>query len=120
MAHPWPGTIAIVYAQAHNVPISQTLESIYSGDHSLWHRSTEGGNLEDPWLEPDAALYRMTVSPEDAPDEPEYVEIDFVCGIPKRVNGVGMGGAELIITLNKLGARHGVGALTWSRIAWSG
>jgi argininosuccinate synthase len=100
---------AIAYAQAHNVPISQTLESIYSGDHSLWHRSTEGGNLEDPWLVPDPALYRMTVAPEDAPAEPEYVEIDFVCGIPKRVNGVGMGGAELIVALNKLGAQHGVG-----------
>jgi argininosuccinate synthase len=100
---------AIAYAEAHNVPISQTLERIYSGDHSLWHRATEGGGLEDPWREPDPSLYRMTVSPEEAPDEPEYVEIDFVTGIPKRVNGKGMGGAELIMALNTLGARHGVG-----------
>ncbi len=100
---------AIAYAQAHNVPVSQTLGSIYSGDHSLWHRSFEGGSLEDPWREPDEALYRTTVSPEEAPDQPEYVEISFVCGIPKRINGIDMGGAALIEMLNALGAKHGVG-----------
>jgi argininosuccinate synthase len=100
---------AIAYANAHHVPISQTLDRIYSGDHSLWHRSREGGGLEDPWREPDPALYRMTVAPEDAPNEPEYVEVDFVCGIPKRVNGKEMSGAELIDALNAYGARHGVG-----------
>jgi len=103
---------AIAYAQAHNVPMSQTLGApggIYSGDHSLWHRSFEGGSLEDPWREPGEELYRQTVSPAEAPDAPEYVEIDFVCGVPKRVNGVALGGADLIITLNAMGARHGVG-----------
>lgn len=100
---------AIAYAQEHNVPISQTLERIYSGDHSLWHRSREGGGLEDPWSEPDAGLYRMTVAPEDAPDAPEYVEIDFLCGIPKRVNGQALSSAALIMALNEMGARHGVG-----------
>jgi argininosuccinate synthase len=100
---------AIAYANAHHVPISQTLERIYSGDHSMWHRSREGGGLEDPWREPDPGLYRMSVAPEDAPNEPEYVEVDFVCGIPKRVNGKEMSGAELIYALNAYGARHGVG-----------
>jgi argininosuccinate synthase len=100
---------AIAYARAHGVPISQTLERIYSGDHSLWHRSTEGGSLEDPWLEPDAGLYQKTVAPEQAPDEPEYVEVEFVCGIPKKVDGKSMGGAALIEALNARGARHGVG-----------
>ena len=100
---------AIAYARAHNVPVSQSLERIYSGDRSLWHKSTEGGSLEDPWREPDAGLYSMTVSPEQAPDEAEYVEIEFLCGLPKKVNGKSMGGAELIMTLNQFGARHGVG-----------
>ncbi len=100
---------AIAYAHAHHVPIIQTLERIYSGDHSLWHRSREGGDLEDPWREPDSTLYRMTVAPEDAPDNPEYIEVEFVCGIPKRVNGREMSGAELIETLNTYGARHGIG-----------
>ncbi len=100
---------AIAYAQAHNVPVSQTLGSIYSGDHSLWHRSFEGGSLEDPWREPGEELYRQTISPLEAPDAPEYVEIDFVCGIPKRVNGIALGGADLIVALNTMGARHGVG-----------
>jgi argininosuccinate synthase len=100
---------AIAYAREHNVPISQSLERIYSGDRSLWHKSTEGGSLEDPWREPDAGLYSMTVAPEQAPDEPEYVEIEFLCGLPKKVNGKSMGGAELIAALNEMGARHGVG-----------
>jgi argininosuccinate synthase len=100
---------AIAYARAHGVPISQTLERIYSGDHSLWHRSTEGGSLEDPWLEPDPGLYQKTVAPEQAPDVPEYVEVEFVCGIPKKVDGASMGGAALIEALNARGARHGVG-----------
>ncbi len=100
---------AIAYAREHNIPISQSLERIYSGDRSLWHKSTEGGSLEDPWREPDPGLYSMTVAPEQAPDEPEYVEIEFLCGLPKKVNGRSMGGAELIATLNEMGARHGVG-----------
>jgi argininosuccinate synthase len=100
---------ALAYACAHGIPVSQTMERIYSGDRSMWHKSTEGGGLEDPWAEPDPALYAITVAPEDAPDEPEYVEVEFVCGIPKKVNGKSMGGAELVETLNALGARHGVG-----------
>ncbi|MGQ9813787.1 MAG: argininosuccinate synthase [Candidatus Roseilinea sp.] len=100
---------AIAYAREHNIPISQSLERIYSGDRSLWHKSTEGGSLEDPWCEPDPDLYGMTVAPEQAPDEPEYVEIEFLCGLPKKVNGRSMGGAELITALNEIGARHGVG-----------
>ena len=100
---------AIAYAREHQVPISHSLERIYSGDRSLWHKSTEGGCLEDPWLEPEESLYSLTASPRSAPDEPEYVEVEFVCGIPKKVNGRGMGGAELIEFLNAAGARHGVG-----------
>ncbi len=100
---------ALNYAQAHNVPVSATTKSIYSRDWNIWHLSHEGGLLEDPWTEPEPAMYQLTVSPEQAPDEPEYVEIEFECGVPRRINGRALGPIELITTLNALGAKHGIG-----------
>jgi argininosuccinate synthase len=100
---------ALAYARAHNIPISESAEDIYSDDDNLWHMSHEGGRLEDPWLEPDSAMWLLTRAPEDAPGEPEYVEIEFISGMPKKINGQEMHGYELIRTLNLLGARHGVG-----------
>ncbi|PWH18954.1 MAG: argininosuccinate synthase [Ardenticatenia bacterium] len=100
---------ALDYAAEHNVPVSSTLKSIYSRDGNIWHLSHEGGPLEDPWQEPEEAMFQRTVSPEQAPDEPEYVTIDFQQGIPKRVNGEAKGPIALLETLNELGARHGIG-----------
>ncbi len=100
---------ALAYARAHNIPISESAEDIYSDDDNLWHMSHEGGRLEDPWLEPDKAMWLLTRAPEDAPDEPEYVEIEFISGMPKKINGQDMRASDLIRTLNLLGARHGVG-----------
>jgi argininosuccinate synthase len=100
---------ALDYAAEHNVPVSSTLKSIYSRDGNIWHLSHEGGLLEDPWQEPEEAMFQRTVSPEKAPDEPEYVTIDFQQGIPKRVNGEAKGPIALLETLNELGARHGIG-----------
>ncbi|MCS7260377.1 MAG: argininosuccinate synthase [Anaerolineae bacterium] len=100
---------ALDYAAEHNVPVSSTLKSIYSRDGNIWHLSHEGGLLEDPWQEPEEAMFQRTVSPEKAPDEPEYVTIDFQQGIPKRVNGEAKGPIALLETLNALGARHGIG-----------
>ncbi|HSQ26649.1 MAG TPA: argininosuccinate synthase [Anaerolineales bacterium] len=100
---------AIRYAKAHNVPIPVTEKSIYSRDRNLWHLSHEGGNLEDPWLEPDEEMYQLTVSPEKAPDQPEYVEITFESGEPVAVNGERMSPATLVSCLNKLGGMHGIG-----------
>lgn len=100
---------ALVYAHAHNVPVAATEESIYSRDWNIWHLSHEGGLLEDPWQEPEAAIYQLTIPPEHAPDEPAYVEIDFDRGVPRRINGVAMGPIELITTLNALGGKHGIG-----------
>jgi len=100
---------ALAYAQAHNIPVSQTTRSIYSRDRNLWHISHEGGVLEDPWQEPPADMFVLTTAPEDAPDEPEYVEIDFRQGVPVRLNGTSMGGVELVEALNALGGKHGVG-----------
>ncbi len=100
---------ALDYAAEFNVPVAATEKSIYSRDRNIWHLSHEGGILEDPWLEPEKEMYQMSVDPEDAPNEPEYVEIDFQEGIPKKINGTAMGPISLITTLNKLGGRHGVG-----------
>ncbi|MGC8880266.1 MAG: argininosuccinate synthase [Anaerolineae bacterium] len=100
---------ALDYAAEHNVPVSSTLKSIYSRDGNIWHLSHEGGPLEDPWQEPEEAMFQRTVSPEQAPDEPEYVTIDFQQGVPKRINGEAKGPIALLETLNELGARHGIG-----------
>ncbi len=102
---------ALKYAAEHNVPVTATLKSIYSRDRNIWHLSHEGGILEDPWQEPEEAMYQLTTSPEKAPDEPEYIEIYYEQGVPKRVNGVAMGPIDLVTTLNKLGAKHGVGRI---------
>jgi argininosuccinate synthase len=100
---------AIAYAQAHNIPVTATTKTIYSRDHNLWHISHEGGPLEDPWWEPDESVFMLTASPQEAPDEPEYVEIEFESGTPVAVNGQKMGPAELVSFLNALGGKHGIG-----------
>jgi argininosuccinate synthase len=102
---------AIAYAQEFNVPISASLTKIYSRDRNLFHLSHEGGLLENPWNEPEEAMYELTVSPEAAPDTPEYVEIGFEKGIPVSLNGQEMGALDLFIGLNKLGAKHGIGRI---------
>ncbi len=73
--------------------------------------SHEGGILEDPWLEPESAMYQLSVDPENAPDKAEYVEIDFHEGLPKKINGVASGPIGLLTKLNEIGARHGVGRI---------
>jgi argininosuccinate synthase len=100
---------ALAYAAAHNVPVAATERSIYSRDRNIWHLSHEGGILEDPWQEPQEDMFVLTVAPEAAPDEPLYLEIDFKEGIPKRIDGMAYGAAELLTRLNELGGTHGVG-----------
>jgi len=100
---------ALAYAQAHNVPVAATEKSIYSRDRNIWHMSHEGGILEDPWAAPDESVFVLTTAPEDAPDKAAYVEIDFVQGVPKKLDGVACGPAELLTTLNELAGAHGVG-----------
>jgi argininosuccinate synthase len=78
---------AIDYANERQVPITASREKIYSHDRNIWHLSHEGGILEDPANEPEEAMFELTVSPEKAPDEPEYVEISFEKGAPVKVNG---------------------------------
>ncbi len=100
---------AIAYAQERNIPVTATVKSIYSRDWNLWHLSHEGGPLEDPWNEPEESMYQITTSPEDAPDEPEYIEIEFESGTPVAVDGERLSPATLIQRLNAIGATHGIG-----------
>jgi len=99
----------IDYAQDRKVPITATKEKIYSEDRNLWHLSHEGGILENPWAEPEESMYVLTVSPEKAPDKPQYVEIDFENGNPTAVDGRKLGPVEIVETLNRIGGAHGVG-----------
>ena len=102
----------IDYAEAHNIPLRISRETNYSKDKNLWHLSHEGLDLEDPANEPQyEKILEMGVTPEQAPDAPEYVTIDFEKGIPVAVNGEKMDGVALIEKLNGLGGKHGVGIL---------
>lgn len=100
---------ALAYAAEFNVPVTATEKKIYSRDRNLFHLSHEGGLLEDPWNEPEEDMYQISASPENAPDEAEYVEIGFEKGNPVSVNGEKLPPVELFIKLNKLGGKHGIG-----------
>jgi argininosuccinate synthase len=100
---------AIRYAKAHHVPVAATMKSIYSRDRNLWHLSHEGGLLEDPWLEPEESMYQISTSPEHAPEQPEFVQIEFESGIPVAVNGENMSPAKIVENLNVIGGKHGIG-----------
>jgi len=100
---------ALAYCRERGVPVQSSEKSIYSRDRNIWHLSHEGGVLEDPWQEPEEAMYQLTVAPEAAPDEPEHIEIEFKQGVPKKINGTAYGPVELVTKLNELGGRHGVG-----------
>jgi argininosuccinate synthase len=100
---------AIQYAAKHDVPVSATVKSIYSRDANLWHVSHEGGMLEDPWNEPEEQMYQLSVSPESAPDQPVYLEIEFLSGTPVAADGKKMSPASLVEFLNRVGGIHGVG-----------
>ncbi len=102
----------IEYAEAHNIPLKINRETNYSKDKNLWHLSHEGLDLEDPANEPmydKPGFLEMGVSPMMAPDKPTYVTIHFEKGIPTAVDGVNMGGVELIKKLNELGGANGIG-----------
>ena len=101
----------IDYAKAHNIPISQTVEKIYSRDENIWHISHEGGNLENPWNEHKPDIHVMSISPEEAPDKPTYVEISFEEGIPVAINDEKMDPVTLLKTLNRLGKENGIGTI---------
>lgn len=98
----------IEYAKQHHIPIA-TENKTYSMDRNIWHLSHEGSDLEDPWNAPHDDMFLVTRVPEQAPDEDEYVTIDFEKGIPVAVNSKKMKAADLLQQLNEIGARHGIG-----------
>jgi argininosuccinate synthase len=102
---------AIDYAAKHNVPISQTTTKIYSRDRNIWHISHEGGALEDPANAAPDDMWMLTRSPKEAPDKAAEVTIGFERGRPVAVNGKRGTGVQLLESLNKIGAEHGIGRI---------
>jgi argininosuccinate synthase len=99
------------FAKERNIPVPVTKKNPYSCDENLLHISFEGGILENPWNEPDADMFKMTISPEMAPDKPTYLEIEFKNGDPVALDGVSMEPLALFTRLNKLGGENGIGRL---------
>ena len=102
---------AIAYAEAHKIPVAATRDKIYSRDRNVWHISHEGGMLEQPAVAPPADLFMLTTAPENAPDQPEEVTIGFHSGTPVSVNGEELDSVDLLVALNKIGGRHGIGRI---------
>ncbi|HVP43984.1 MAG TPA: argininosuccinate synthase [Terriglobales bacterium] len=97
------------YAEAHGIPVAASREKIHSRDRNLLHVSHEGGELEDPNNAPLPTTWTWTNSPQEAPDEPEIVEIKFEQGVPRVVNGMKLDPVSLVELLNEVGARHAIG-----------
>lgn len=100
----------LAYLEAHGIPFEAGHDNSYSRDRNIWHLSHEGLELEDPANEPNYKhLLQLGVSPEDAPDTPEYVTLDFEAGVPVAVNGEKLGPVEMLKKLNEIGGKNGVG-----------
>jgi argininosuccinate synthase len=99
----------VAYVAAHKIPVEATLTKPYSVDRNLFHTSYEGGVLEDPWSEPDPAMFQRTCDPREAPNEPEYLEVAFHEGNPVALNGKLLGPTALLAEANRLGGLHGIG-----------
>ncbi len=99
------------YARENGIEVPVTKEKPYSCDRNLLHLSFEGGELEDPWVEGGENTYLLTVPPEKAPDEPQIITLEFERGDPVAIDGKSYSPAELILTLNEIGGRHGIGRI---------
>ena len=103
----------IAFAEANQIPVQASAKKPYSMDRNLLHISFEAGILEDTWLDASTPehrdMYKLSVSPEDAPDQPEYVELDFEKGLCIAVNGQKLSPLGVMLELNRLGGKHGIG-----------
>ncbi len=104
-------TKLIAYAEKHGIPIPVTKEKPYSSDENLLHISFEGGILEDPWNEPEESMFKLSVSPEKAPEKPTYIELEFEQGNPVAIDGEKLSPAKMLARLNQLGGANGIGRL---------
>ncbi|MCX7171391.1 MAG: argininosuccinate synthase, partial [Proteobacteria bacterium] len=104
----------MAYAEQHDIPVDMKHKkggSPYSMDANLLHISFEGRHLENPAAEAEASMWRWTVSPEQAPDKAQYIDIEFKCGDPVALNGKKLKSHQLLAKLNELGGKHGIGRL---------
>jgi len=108
---PMPREEAIEYAKANDIPVPIGKANPFSIDQNLWGRSVECGVLENPWNEPPEEAYDLTVDPTKAPETPEYLEIEFVKGVPVKLNGNALEPVELITQLNRIAGKHGIGRI---------
>ncbi len=99
----------IAYCKKHAIPVDVSVKKPYSSDRNLLHISFEGGILEDAWNEPPANMFKLSVSPEQAPNKPEYITVDYWAGDAIAVNGNKMSALRIMETLNRIGGKHGVG-----------
>ena len=104
-------TEMMAYAERHGIPVPTTSARPYSMDRNLFHISYEGGVLEDPWVEPPAKMFLLTTSPEEAPDVPTELDVEFEAGTPVAVDGARLGPVALLERLNRAGAANGVGRI---------
>ncbi|RSL34276.1 argininosuccinate synthase [Salibacterium salarium] len=107
----WSRDEEIDYAKKNEIPIPIDLDNPYSVDQNLWGRSNECGALEDPWATPPTGAYELTAPLEETPDEPDMVEIEFQQGKPVALNGTSYELDDLILKLNELAGKHGVGRI---------
>jgi len=101
----------IVYAQANNIPVKATKDNPYSIDENIWGTSIECGELEDPMNPAPEDAFQSTTSPENAPNEPQIIDIEFIQGEPVGVNNENLDGLELVERLNQIGGKHGIGRI---------
>jgi argininosuccinate synthase len=99
----------IAYAEEKKIPLAVTAEKPYSMDRNMVHVSYEGGILEDPWREPYNDMFRLTIAPEDTPNKPEYVEVEYAAGNPVAINRERLAPARIIERANEIAGRHGIG-----------
>lgn len=104
-------TKLVAYAKEHDIPVPTTKKNPYSSDENILHISFEGGLLEDPWNEPEESMFKLSVSPERAPDKATYIEMEFAQGTPVAINGERLPAVELFGALNRLGGENGIGRL---------
>lgn len=107
----WSRDEEIAYAKENNIPIPIDLDNPYSVDQNLWGRANECGILEDPWATPPEGAYELTAAIEDTPDEADIIEIAFEQGVPVSINGVSYQLDQLILELNQIAGKHGVGRI---------
>ncbi|WP_459905177.1 argininosuccinate synthase [Enterococcus thailandicus] len=107
----WSREEEIAYAKENGIPIPANLDNPYSIDQNLWGRACECGILEDPWATPPAGAYELTTALEYTPDQPDVIELTFEQGIPIALNKEKMSLSQLILTLNQLAGKHGIGRI---------